>query len=127
MAELTASEFVTRELFDTQIQSIKDKIEADKKLTDEKFDKFQMILEKNLAEYKTMIIEVNGRIDVLSEKLEHTTDSLTIAILDLDKRIDTMDKRIDDIRQTQNLWFSIFGIIATVVPIAVVVIQSFAR
>ena len=39
-------------------------IEADKKLTDEKFDKFQMILEKNLAEYKTMIIEVNGRIDV---------------------------------------------------------------
>lgn len=102
-------------------------IEADKKLTDEKFDKFQMILEKNLAEYKTMIIEVNGRIDVLSEKLEHTTDSLTIAILDLDKRIDTMDKRIDDIRQTQNLWFSIFGIIATVVPIAVVVIQSFAK
>ncbi|MBQ7069495.1 MAG: hypothetical protein IJM82_10065 [Synergistaceae bacterium] len=127
MAELTASEFVTRELFDTQIQSIKDKIEADKKLTDEKFEKFQMILEKNLAEYKTMIIEVNGRIDVLSEKLEHTTDSLTIAILDLDKRIDTMDKRIDDIRQTQNLWFSIFGIIATVVPIAVVVIQSFAK
>ena len=102
-------------------------IEADKKLTDEKFEKFQMILEKNLAEYKTMIIEVNGRIDVLSEKLEHTTDSLTIAILDLDKRIDTMDKRIDDIRQTQNLWFSIFGIIATVVPIAVVVIQSFAK
>ena len=95
-------------------------IEADKKLTDEKFEKFQMILEKNLAEYKTMIIEVNGRIDVLSEKLEHTTDSLTIAILDL-------DKRIDDIRQTQNLWFSIFGIIATVVPIAVVVIQSFAK
>ena len=80
-----------------------------------------------LKKIDQLAIEVNGRIDVLSEKLEHTTDSLTIAILDLDKRIDTMDKRIDDIRQTQNLWFSIFGIIATVVPIAVVVIQSFAK
>ena len=99
----TELEYVPRELFDMHLQSIRERANSDKEISDEKFDKFQMILEKNLAEYKTMITEVNGRIDVLEEKLEHTTDTLTVAINGVNSRIDSLEKRIDDVHQSLSL------------------------
>ena len=138
----TELEYVPRELFDVHLQNIRDRANSDKELSDEKFDKLQMILEKNLAEYKTlmernsaeframveknsaefktMIAEVNGRIDVLDEKLEHTTDTLTVAIGGL-------EKRMDDMQQSMSLWLTVFGILAAVVPIAVAVVQGFMK
>ena len=123
----TELEYVPRELFDMHLQSIRERANSDKEISDEKFDKFQMILEKNLAEYKTMITEVNGRIDVLEEKLEHTTDTLTVAINGVNSRIDSLEKRIDDVHQSLSLWLGIMGFLIAVVPIAVAVVQSFIK
>ena len=75
----------------------------DNELTNARIDKLQIAMEKNFA--------------LLDEKLEHVTDTLTVAF-------NSLDKRIDDVRQSQNLWFTVFGIIFAVVPIAVVIVQS---
>ncbi len=116
--DLLATDYVPRELFDIHLQNIRERASSEKELTDERFEKLQAIMEKNLAEYKVMIKEVNGRIDVLDEKLEHVTDTLTVAISGL-------NERIDDIHQSQTLWFTLFGILIAVVPIAVAVVQNF--
>ena len=114
------TEYVTRELFDLQIKHIEERANLDRELTNERMDKLQAVMEKNFA-------TVNGRIDVIEEKLEHVTDTLTVAINGVDKRIDDLDKRIDDIHQSQTLWFTVFGILIAVVPIAVAVVQSFLK
>ena len=137
MAEnLLATDYVPRELFDIHLQNIRERASSEKELTDERFEKLQAIMEKNLAEYKVMMKEVNGRIDVLDEKIEHmaknldekiehVTDTLTVAINGLGERMDGLEKRIDDVHQSQALWFTLFGVLVAVVPIAVAVVQSF--
>ena len=94
--------------------------EAQNKLVDEKFANVITLIEKNL--------------EIVSEKIDHAVDTLTVAIngtndrIDsLDKRIYSLDKRIDDIHQTMSLWFTVFGLLVVVVPIAIAVVQSFVN
>ena len=118
MEERTTLEqtFVTRKEF-----------EAQNRLVDEKFANVITLIEKNL--------------EIVSEKIDHAVDTLTVAIngtndridsLDkridsLDKRIDSLDKRISDMHQTMSLWFTVLGLLAVAVPIAVAVIETFVK
>ena len=108
MSETATSEteYVPRELFDMQIENIKERINSDKELNNERMEKLHAVMEKNFA--------------LLDEKIEHVTDTLTTAI-------NGLDKRIDDMHQSQTLWFTVFGILVAVVPIAVAVVQSFIK
>ena len=102
----TEIEYVPRDLFDIHLQNIRDRENSDKELNEERFDKLQTIMEKNFA--------------LLNEKLEHVTDTLTVAINDT-------NTRIDDIHASQNKWFTVFGILftaaAVITPIAVAIVQ----
>ena len=42
-------------------------------------------------------------------------------------RIDGVDKRIDDLHQSQNKWFTLLGLLITIVPIAIAIIQSILK
>ena len=135
-ARALENEYVPQNIFDLHIQNIKERATSDRELFDERFEKLQAIMEKNLSEYKAIASEINGKIEVLNEKIEnnkvyfdekieHVTDTLTVAINDTNTRIDDTNKRIDDMNASQNKWFMLFGILMTVVPIAVAIIQSF--
>ena len=108
-----ADEYVTRELFDITIQNVKEKAEMDKELLNARIDTLQAVMEKNFA--------------LLDEKLEHVTDTLTVAYSGHDRRLDDFDKRIDDIMKSQSLWFTVFGIIFAVATIIVPVLQNFLK
>ena len=101
-----ADEYVTRELFDITIQNVKEKAEMDKELLNARIDTLQAVMEKNFA--------------LLDEKLEHVTDTLTVAYAG-------HDKRIDDIMKSQSLWFTVFGIIFAIATIVVPVLQNFLK
>ena len=45
----------------------------------------------------------------------------------LGTRLDGMDRRIDDIHNSQNKWFTLLGLLITIVPIAIAIIQSIIR
>ena len=41
----------------------------------------------------------------------------------LGARLDSMDRRIDDLHESQSKWFTLIGLLVTIVPIAIAVIQ----
>lgn len=104
MEERTTLEqtFVTRNEF-----------EAQNRLVDEKFTNVITLIEKNL--------------EIVSEKIDHAVDTLTVAINSTNDRIDSLEKRFDDMRQTMSLWFTVFGLLVVAVPIAVAVVQAFVN
>ena len=84
----------------------KDEYEANNRLVDEKFNRVLTVIEKNF--------------ELTNEKIEHVVDTLTVAINDT-------NRRIDDMHQTQSLWFTVFGVLVVVVPIAVAVVEAFMK
>ena len=128
------TEYVPRNIFDLHLQNIRDNARSEKELSDEKFEKFQAILEKNLAEYRVMLFDVKANFNELKaeiseikqeqanmrayfeEKIEHVTDTLTVAITDL-------DKRIDDMHQSHNKWFTVFGVLFAGLSIVLAAMQ----
>ena len=102
-----------------------------KELTSEKIDKLQAIIEKNFVELNSSIIRLDekfqGQISVLNEKIEHAVDTLTVAINGTNTRIDGLEKRIDDLHNSHNKWFTVFSVIFGVTAIAVAVIQVFTK
>ena len=130
-ARTTESIYVPRELFDVHIQGIKERADSDKELTSEKIDKLQAVIEKNFAELNSSIIRLDekfqGQINVLNEKIDHTVDTLTVAIDGTNTRIDGLEKRIDDLHNSHNKWFTVFSVIFGVTAIAVAVIQVFTK
>ena len=42
----------------------------------------------------------------------------------LGARLDSMDRRIDDIHESQSKWFTLIGLLVTIVPIAIAIVQK---
>ncbi len=101
MSETTTIEqtYVTRKEFDKEF-------EANNRWADEKFSSLMTVIEKNF--------------ELTNEKIEHVTDTLTVAINDA-------NKRIDDIHQTLTSWLTLFGVLVVIVPIAIEVIKAFVN
>ena len=66
------TEYVPQNIFDLHIQNLRERAISEKELSDEKFDKFQAIIEKNLAEYKILIGDLKSELkaDIASVKNE---------------------------------------------------------
>ena len=106
-----------------------------KDLFDEREDKNQAIMDKNLSEIrneiKTLNVNLNARIDILNArmdvldmKIDKVNDTLGMAIGGL---ID----RFDDMKEHQNKWFTVFGLLFTaasiIAPVAVAVVQYYLK
>jgi len=85
-------------------------------------------LKQDVGVLKEDVSTIKGDIKTLNERLDHTVDTLTVAINAVDARVDGLekhfDKRFDDMSQYQNKWFTLLGILVAVVPIAVALIQN---
>ena len=126
------TEYVPKNLFELHIQNLRDKSSSDEKLNDERIKSVERLLseridtiialmEKNLAEYKTAATKTDGKIDVISAKLEHAIDSLTIAINGNEKRLDDFKQ---DIQEKQSHYFARWSIFTAIFVGAVQVIIS---
>ena len=126
------TEYVPKNLFELHIQNLRDKSSSDEKLNDERIKSVERLLseridtiialmEKNLAEYKTAATKTDGKIDVISAKLEHAIDSLTIAINGNEKRLDDFKQ---DIQEKQSHYFARWSIFTAIIVGTVQVIIS---
>jgi len=107
---LTETAYVSRELFEAR--------EA----------KNQAVLDKNMAdihnEIRMLNVTLNARMDVLDMKIEKVEENLSTAMEGL---ID----RFQDMKEHQNKWFTIFGLLFTaaaiIAPVAVAVVQHYLK
>ncbi len=86
--------------------------------------RIETLISLNMAEQKAMNERLEGKVKVLEERLDHAVDTLTMAINRNDVRMDGFEKRLDDMKHSQNIWFTLLSILVAVVPIAVALIQS---
>ena len=126
------TEYVPKYLFELHIQSLRDKSASDEKLNDariqaverlldERFDTFLALMEKNLAEHKAVASRTDGKVEVISAKLEHAVDSLTIAINSNEKRFEDFKA---EIQAKQSSSFARWGIWTALFVGAVQVVVS---
>ena len=127
MNETIGTEYVPQKIFDLQLDDLKYRTNTERERMDDRLDKFQAVMEKNFAEMKSVIVEMRGEIKVLDKKIDNVEEKLTGSINGTNKRIDGLEKRFDDMKEHQNKWFTVFGILfsvaAIVAPIAVAIIQ----
>ena len=113
-------EYVTRGEYDIRQKSLEDKaeykeeianakIQSLERLLDEKFAKLEAIIEKNAARQEGAISELKGENRAINA------------------RLDGLEKRIDDLQQTQSRWFTLLGILITIAPIVVALIQKLVK
>ena len=114
-------EYVQQREFDIYIQNIKERADSDKELTAERLDRFEAVIDKKLSEMKNEINAVNI---TLNTKIDNVEDRLSTAVAGV---ID----RLDDMKDYQNKWFTLFGILFTaaaiIAPVAVALIQKFVK
>ena len=118
-------EYVSQKMFDIRFDDIKYRTNTDRERMEDRLDKFQAIMEKNFAEMRTVISDFRGEVQGEIKELRGEIKNLNIRVDGVEKRIDGVEKRIDDINQSQNKWFSLFGVLLTVISIAFTVVAFF--
>mgnify|MGYP003571315808 CR=1 FL=1 len=116
-------------------------------LYDEREEKNQAIADRNMFEVRGMFAEIRGEIKSLRSDVKNEINevrgemkSLNAKIESVDKKIDLktealedsfsmsflgLEKRLDDMKDYQNKWFSVFGILFGVLTAAFTVIAFF--
>lgn len=82
-----------------------------------------------MAEVKSMFTEIRAEIKSVDKKVDYIDGKLTVLINSTNDRITGLEKRFDDMKEYQNKWFTVFGILfavaAIVAPLATAVVQHF--
>ena len=104
-------EYVPQREFDIYIQNIKERADSDKELTAARFDKFEAVMDKKISNMEKEVSAVRGEVKALDEKLSTAIEGL----------ID----RFDDMKDYQNKWFTVFGVLFGALTVAFTVIAFF--
>ena len=111
-SEILEKNYVQQREFDIYIQNIKERADSDKELTAARFDKFEAVLDKKISNIEKEVAEVRGDLKAIDEKLSTAIAGLV--------------DRFDDMKEHQNKWFTLFGILFTaaaiIAPVAVALI-----
>ena len=100
-----------------------------------KIDAFAAEFDKKIdnlsAEVNQKYTELDGKIKTLDKKIDKVEDTLSLAIMGTHDRIDALEKRFDDMKEYQNKWFTLFGILFTaaaiLAPVAVAIVQKVVK
>lgn len=122
MDGILEKDYVPQKIFDLQIEDIKYRTNTERERVDDRLEKNQAVIDRNMAEVKAMFAEIRGEIKRLDTKIDGVENSLGTAVAGV---ID----RLDDMKEYQNKWFTVFGILFTataiIAPVAVAVVQHF--
>lgn len=85
-------------------------------------DTFLALMEKNLTEYKAEAAKTNGKVDVISARLEHVAESLLIAVKSNEKRFEDFKEEFEAKQSSSfarwGIWTALFvGAVQVVVSI----------
>ena len=83
------------------------------------------ILKSDVSELKHSVADFRLEQQNIKSDLRDTKTELKGDIHSLCMCIDGIDKRIDDIHQSQNKWFMLLGFLIAAVPVAIAIVQSF--
>ena len=123
------TEYVSQKIFDLQLDNLKFQTNSESESVDNKLEKNQAIADKNMAEVKAMFAEIRAEIKSVDKKVDYIDGKLTVLINSTNDRITGLEKRFDDMKEYQNKWFTVFGILfavaAIVAPVATAVVQHF--
>ena len=125
---LTEAIYVSKDLFDEHDARNKAEFQNEIMALNSKIDNLDVRLNSKIDSLDAKIDKVetklNAKMDVLDMKIDKVEEKLSTAIEGL---ID----RFDDMKEHQNKWFTLFGILftaaAVVTPIAVAVIQHYLK
>ena len=122
-------EYVQRDIFDEKLRNIDDRATYDRERTDDKFEKFQAVMEKGMAEIRGELILLNAKVDhnneTLNVKIDKVDDTLSTAVMGLIDRFDDMKGRFDDMKDYQNKWFTVLGVSLSILTVAFTVLAFF--
>ena len=127
------TEYVSQKIFDLQLDNIKYRLDTDRERVNDRLEKNQAVADKNMAEVKEMFSEIRSEIkSVRSEiraEISELRSEMKGEIKVLHTEIKATNDRFDDMKESQNKWFTVFGILFTVAtiiaPVAVAVVQHF--
>ncbi|MBR2207462.1 MAG: hypothetical protein IJ859_01495 [Synergistaceae bacterium] len=127
-SNLAEVEYVSQKMFDLRLDDIKYRTSTERERMDDKLDRFQAIMEKNFAEMHSMInefrVELKG-IEGDIKELKGDIKALDEKIDAVNMRVDSVEKRIDDLHQSHNKWFTLFGILFTIITVATSILAFF--
>ena len=102
---------------DTKIDNVEVRLNA-------RIDKLEAKIDKIDSKLNAKIDVLNARMDVLDMKIDKVNDTLGMAIGGL---ID----RFEDMKEHQNKWFTVFGLLFTaasiIAPVAVAIVQYYLK
>ena len=85
------------------------------------------LLENQVSELRKDNQVLNTEIREMRAEIKGDKNTFTTQINSIEKQIDGINRRIDDMHQSQTKWFTLLGVLVAIVPIAIAVIQSFAK
>ena len=129
MDGILEKDYVSQKIFDIQIEDIKYRTNTERERVDDRLEKNQAVIDKNMAEVKAMFAEIRAEIKSVDQKVDRLDEKFTILLHGTNERITGLEKRFDDMKEYQNKWFAVFGILFTaaaiIAPVAVAVVQHF--
>ena len=132
----TPSSFVTKDVFDIHVKSMRDRADSEEKLSDARFDRIEALIAGSLVEQKAMAKETTSSIRVMNERIGRVEERIGHIEKSIDKFNGKVEKLQDDVSElkandkalaarldTQQMkfgWYlTIFGLIITVAVAAV--------
>ena len=123
--ENQTTEYVPQKIFDLQLEDIKFRANLERERTDNRLDKNQAVIDKNMAEVKSMFVEIRAEIRILDKKIDNVDEKLTASIQNTNDKISGLEKRFEDMKDYQNKWFVVFGVLLGALTLAFSVIAFF--
>ena len=133
---LTPGDFITRDAFNIQVKSIRDRAEAGEKVSDARFDRLEALMAQNLAEQKSMFSDIrrdfsgarnemklmNNRMTAMEnriDKLDARVETLQEDVGNLKGDVKAISARLDAVQWKTGLYVALLGIVLTFVIAAV--------
>ena len=128
-ASAVDTEYVSQKIFDIQIDNLKHRMNIERERVDDRLERNQAVADKNMAEVKAMFAEIRSEINSFRSEMRAEISDIRGEIKILHTEIKATNDRFDDMKEYQNKWFTVFGILFTaaaiVAPVAVAVVQHF--
>ena len=86
-----------------------------------------LLLENQLSELKNINQALSTEIKEMRAEIKGDKNTFIAQINSIEKQIDGTNRRIDDMHQSQTKWLTLVGVMVAIVPIAITIIQSFAK
>ena len=110
-ASAIETEYVSQKIFDLQLKNVRERAEFNKEVVDERLD-------RNMAEVKAMFAEIRSEINSFRSEMRAEISDIRGEIKVLHTEIKATNDRFDDMKESQNKWFTLFGILFTAAAIS---------